>query len=202
MTQGGGANNLGAIYSINTDGSGFTSLHDFSSPAGYSSLGPLTLVGSTLYGMTNGGGSGGAGTIFSMGMDGTNYTTLHDFVGGPGDGASPSGGLTLVGSQLFGMASGGNLGNGTFFTINLDGTGYSTLVLFGGAAGQVPYGSLITDGTELFGMTSAGGTAGVGVIFSYPAPIPEPGTYALLAGLLGLSVAAVRRFARADGCES
>ena len=64
----GGADGLGTIFQINTDGTGYQVLHDFGSPANYGCgpNGSLTLLGSTLYGMAYGGGVYGKGTIFSV----------------------------------------------------------------------------------------------------------------------------------------
>jgi uncharacterized repeat protein (TIGR03803 family) len=77
MTDSGGANGDGAIFQMNTGGSGYTVLHSFSgSPNDGSNneyfAGSLTLSadGSTLYGMTYGGGAYSHGTIFSLGMTG------------------------------------------------------------------------------------------------------------------------------------
>jgi uncharacterized repeat protein (TIGR03803 family) len=68
MTNDGGASNVGTIFKFNTDGTGFSVLHNF---AGNSSDGSfpsasLTLSGSTLYGMTLSGGSSNLGTTFSQ----------------------------------------------------------------------------------------------------------------------------------------
>ena len=53
MTYQGGISNMGTIFKINTDGSGYQKLLDFSGTAnGRSPLGSLTLSGSVLYGMT------------------------------------------------------------------------------------------------------------------------------------------------------
>lgn len=50
----GGASNLGALFRMNTDGSGYTNLHDFAGGAadGANPMGDLTLSGTTFYGMT------------------------------------------------------------------------------------------------------------------------------------------------------
>ena len=65
MTAYGGGG--GAVFQINTDGTGFRLLHHFNSFAGDGTYpyGDVTVVGSRLYGMTNGGGSSGDGVIFS-----------------------------------------------------------------------------------------------------------------------------------------
>ena len=53
MTRHGGVNNLGVIFKILPDGTGFNTLLDFDGAAtGETPQGDLTLVGTTLYGMT------------------------------------------------------------------------------------------------------------------------------------------------------
>ena len=162
----------GTIFKINNDGTGYQVLHSF---AGYPNdgaypYGSLTLSGSTLYGMTEGGGTVGfgQGTIFRVNADGSGYQVLHNFGSVANDGAYPYGSLTLSGTTLYGMTSGGGAnGSGTIFQINPDGTGYQVLYSFGGVAndGTNPYGSLTLSGTMLYGMTQVGGAFGLGTIF-------------------------------------
>lgn len=70
MTNGGGANSIGTVFEMNTDGSGFSLMHSFAGGAsdGKRPYGSLVLGDSTLYGLTERGGiSGdGLGTVFSI----------------------------------------------------------------------------------------------------------------------------------------
>ena len=68
MTQIGGADALGTIFGINTDGSGFNVLHSFAGGPGDGAnpAGDLIFSGSTLYGMTPAGGSSNLGVVFSL----------------------------------------------------------------------------------------------------------------------------------------
>ena len=50
MTTGGGTSNVGTIFSINTDGSGYQNLASFNVTDGKYPVDGLTLSGSTLYG--------------------------------------------------------------------------------------------------------------------------------------------------------
>ena len=170
MTSGGGANYIGTIFQINTDGTGYQVLYSFGSIAGDgdSPNGSLTLSGSKLYGMTSGGGAYGNGTIFQINTDGTGCQVLYSFGGIANDGAVPQGSLTLSGSTLYGMTNGGGAyGNGAIFQINTNGTGYQMLYSFGSIAsdGAAPQGSLTLSGSKLYGMTSGGGPALGGTIF-------------------------------------
>ncbi len=83
--EGGGASELGAVFSVGTDGSDFQNLFNFNnSPAnGLEPAGNLTLVGTTLYG-TVAGGANGYGAIFSVGTDGTSYQNVVSFTGTSG----------------------------------------------------------------------------------------------------------------------
>ncbi|MBI2269835.1 MAG: hypothetical protein HYU69_05690 [Bacteroidetes bacterium] len=169
MTYFGGINNLGVIFKINTDGTGYTKLLDFSGVAnGKNPYGSLTISGNVLYGMTATGGANNIGCIFSINTDGTGYAKLLDFSGAPN--ASQSyGSLVFFGNMLYGMASIGGANNmGCIFKINTDGTGYSNLFDFSGVAtGNFPTGELIRSGSCSYGMTFQGGTNNLGVIFKY-----------------------------------
>ena len=68
MTTVGGTANLGTVFQINADGTGYQVLHSFLGGPfdGADPQGDLTLVGSSLYGMTVAGGSNNLGTIFSF----------------------------------------------------------------------------------------------------------------------------------------
>ena len=184
MTYLGGENHLGAVFRIQTDGSGFTILHSFGGQLGFSGAvdgqrpsGSLLLSGSTLFGMTGWGGEGGVygyGVIFKLQTDGTNYTLLHSFDDSAAYGRYPEGALILCGSTLFGMTlSGGDKDSGTIFNIETDGSGFTLQHQFAGGAddGAHPDGSLILSGPTLYGMTRLGGDGNGGVIFSLPLPV-------------------------------
>jgi uncharacterized repeat protein (TIGR03803 family) len=118
--QGGGWNNGGTIFKMNTDGTGFTLLHTFNGGVsdGLNPYGSLTLSGSTLYGVTQWGGVSNSGTAFQINTNGTGFSLLHSFAGGVNDGKNPKGSLTLSGSTLYGMTyAGGVYDAGTAFSI-------------------------------------------------------------------------------------
>ena len=97
----GGSSDAGTVFKVNTDGTGYTVLKNFTGSDGADpSCGPDVLSGSTLYGTTHYGGSSDDGTVFKLNTDGTGYTVLKNFTGS--DGAYPYAGLTLSGSVLYG----------------------------------------------------------------------------------------------------
>jgi uncharacterized repeat protein (TIGR03803 family) len=183
-TAGGGSLGAGTIFAINTDGTGFTNLHNFTGIDGRNPSGGLILSGTTLYGTTTGGGSSGSGTIFAINTDGTGFTNLHKFTftsypNEPytnSDGSYPVAGLILSGNTLYGTAVfGGSSGNGTVFAVNTDGTGFTTLHSFTtgvgypnitNSEGANPWGGLILSGNTLYGTASSGGSSANGTMFA------------------------------------
>jgi uncharacterized repeat protein (TIGR03803 family) len=163
------------VFRVNTDGTGFSTLHTFTGTSGFPStnsdgafpLAALTLSGSTLYGTTGGGGTSGYGTVFAINTDGTGFTNLHSFMGVNGDGTIPNAGVILSGDTLSGMTTtGGDSGVGTVFKVNTDGTGYTILHSFsGGSEGAFPGNGLVSWGVTLYGQTAQGGSSGAGTIF-------------------------------------
>lgn len=171
MTGMGGTNNLGTIFKIKFDGTEYSKLLDFAGTVnGNIPMGSLISDENFLYGMTENGGTNSMGTLFKIKHDGTGYIKLLDFAGTT-NGASPRGSLVSDGTFLYGMTLAGGTGPctngcGTVFKIKPDGTQYSKLLDFEGAAnGSSPDGSLISDGSFLYGMTQIGGSNNDGVIF-------------------------------------
>lgn len=169
MTQSGGASGTGTIFSMNTDGTGFTTLHsfDYATDGAYPS-GALIQDGATLYGMTTEGGLGGEGTIFCIGTDGLGFSVIHEFTGAIDDGSYPYSNLTQDGFTLYGVTYfGGAIGSGTVFRINKDGSDFTLLHSFlgGGTDGLSPYATPTLVGTTLYGATRRGGTNNYGTIY-------------------------------------
>jgi uncharacterized repeat protein (TIGR03803 family) len=65
-TTSNGGSHYGVLFAINTDGSGFTNLFNFSYSTSGETPNGLILAGNTLYGVTSRGGSSGEGTIFYL----------------------------------------------------------------------------------------------------------------------------------------
>ena len=169
MTNNGG-NDLGTVFSINTDGSGFKLIHAFVESDGAYPYGDLLLSGSTLYGMTFSGGALGEGTIFSVDVSGSGFAVLHNFAGGATDGAEPYGSLIKDSTKFYGITYNGGVSNaGTVFSMNFDGSGFTLLHSFAGGTtdGSDPYyANLVLSNSVLYGMAQYGGLGNSGVIFS------------------------------------
>ncbi len=170
MSMEGGAYDQGAIFRINTDGTGFQILHSFGGTPGDGAFptGSLLLSGSTLYGVTPEGGSQNAGTIFRINANGQGYEILHHFTPDTSDGAAPLASLSLSDSTLYGVAKcGGVYDSGVIFKISPDGTGYQILHHFSDdlLLGLSPSGTPVIIGPVLYGMTEAGGNNGMGTIY-------------------------------------
>ena len=180
-TIAGGSSDLGTVFAINTDGTGFTNLHSFTAGANDSSgyytnsdgVNPwagLVVSGNTLYGTAVAGGSSGLGTVFAINTDGTGFATLHSFTalsgsagyyhGTNSDGAYPWAGLILSSGTLFGTAEyGGSSGLGAVFAIKTDGTGFTTLHSFRTISDSGAYFSTNNDGAYPYvGLVLAGDT--------------------------------------------
>ncbi|HUB68674.1 MAG TPA: choice-of-anchor tandem repeat GloVer-containing protein [Candidatus Methylacidiphilales bacterium] len=176
-----GPGSFGTIFTINTSGSGYSTLYSFSGGNdGGAPDGELAMSGGTLYGTASQGGSGGSGTVYSIGTSGSGFTVLHSFSPTTNgltnsDGFDPVAGVVLSGNTLYGAAEyGGTNGNGTIFKVNTDGTGFTILHTFSAfgvgtttnSDGGFPGGGLIISGGTLYGTTVSGGSGGSGTVFS------------------------------------
>ncbi len=140
-TETGGNSNYGTVFSVNTDGTGFTTLHGFTNGSdGSHPHGGVTVSGNTLYGTSWGGGGGSVAiewTLFSLNTNGTGFTSLYslpfeDLINGTyyylSYGDDPYDGLLLSGNTLYGTTWGGGAANaGTVFAANTNGAGFTVL---------------------------------------------------------------------------
>ena len=186
VAAGGGTNGNGTVFAVNTNGTGFTTLHTFSAGTanifglltngdGANPYGSLTASGNMLYGTAEGGGTNGNGTVFAVNANGSGFTVLHTFTALDADtqttnidGANPNAGLILSGNTLYGATFyGGTNGNGTVFAVNTNGLGFTVLYAFtGGNDGASPYAGLNLSGNTLYGTTTYGGKFSAGTVFA------------------------------------
>ena len=180
--KGGGTNGYGTIFSLSTNGGGFSLLHTFKNKnpdsgtrEGEEPESVLVLASGVLYGATPMGGTNTTGTLFSMTTNGATFKVLCSF---PNTGINGVGtflnGLVLSSNLLFGAdALGGANGTGAIFSINTNGGGFTVIYPFtytGGALtnqdGMHPEGALVLAGGTLYGTAKNGGTNSWGTIFS------------------------------------
>jgi uncharacterized repeat protein (TIGR03803 family) len=175
-TYQGGFSNLGTIFSLNTNGTGFQVLHHFIGGAdGKNPWGEL-IVGSdtALYGVTDFTSSAVRGTVFKINQNGGGYTIIHTFTGSP-DGQQPHCRLLQAADgMLYGTTSFGGTASqlGAIFRMNLDGSSYSVIHALQNSTseGRGPGPDLCqsTNGS-LYGTVGAGGSANAGAIFKVDA---------------------------------
>ena len=110
-TTASGGLGLGTVFAVNTDGTGFRTVYEFTQWSGFyftnrDGVHPnagLVLSGDTLCGTAQAGGGSANGTLFAVHTDGTGFTNLHSFTGWSGA-AEPNGPLVLSGNMLYGTA--------------------------------------------------------------------------------------------------
>lgn len=165
----------GTVFRLEKDGRGAQTFHTFASTAG-DGQGPMAglveLSDGFLYGTTAYGGapSGlGYGTVFRLDKDGNGYEIVHRFGQVANDGRYAGGGLTAVGSVLYGTTwDGGTAGLGTIFRLNGDGSGYAVVRSFRGGASDLaqPRQRLVkgSDGA-LYGLAAYGSNTFAGAVY-------------------------------------
>lgn len=156
-----GSGEVGFIFKINTDGTSFTKLYQFTGTTGSILKGKLLKIGDYLYGVTAYGGSFANGIIYKIKKDGTDFSVVYN---------SEQQGLNSIitdGTSLYCTTDfGGNpSGNGSILKVNLDGTGFQMLKNFDESVGSEPSGNLFLVNSTLYGMTNNGGTQGAGTIY-------------------------------------
>jgi len=177
----GGMYSNGVVYKIDTDGSGFAVIKNFSGlvcpsgiPYGTNSDGAnpraaLALSGDTLYGMTVNGGNLFDGTIFKLKTNGTDFAVLKNYYNV--DGAWPYNALLVDGQTLYGSTvGGGDTNKGVVFKTFIDGSNYTVLKNLNPVDGFYCYSKLVLSSNQLFGTTYYGGTNNGGVVFSLTVP--------------------------------
>ena len=160
--QGGpGRTNLGTVFSIRTDGSGYAVIKNFHGPEG-EPVDPLAAFGTTLYGTTLLGGNASAipeypngGTMFKLNTDGSGFSVISGYTYG----ATPID-LTTLGDGLCGTTGGDGrwYGGGSVVSLSTNGSSFDLLVQFPAefnGYGYIPEGIVIA-GSNIYGMTFAG----------------------------------------------
>jgi uncharacterized repeat protein (TIGR03803 family) len=156
----GGTWGVGTVFALRTDGTGFTTLYNFSNGSdGGQPYGAVILSSNTLY------GADADNAVFELRTDGTGFGTLYPLT----TAYNPLTGFVLSSNTLYGttLNGGGSRSDfGTVFAVNTDGTGFRIVHSFaGGKGGAHPHGSLALSGAILYGTTYNGGNSDDGTVF-------------------------------------
>ena len=136
----GGTYDQGSLFGINTNGSGYATLHTFNPGLGEGGAplgGLIDVGGGVLFGTTSAGGANGGGTIFKIKTDGTGFGVVHNFTGYSYLYMGPQGGLIKgLDGSLYGTSEFSGEDRGIVFKLNTDGAGYAVLCDFTGGGGD------------------------------------------------------------------
>ena len=173
MTDSGGANSNGVIFSFNPNDSTYFVLHSFSNSTGINPYygGLIKATDNKLYGMTYGGGTNNYGVIFSYDLLTNIYTDVHDFDNT--NGGNPCGSLIqATNGLLYGIAQYGDANLtclcGVIFSFDITTNLYTIVHRFNGTGGANSFRSLIQASNGfLYGNTNMGGSHDAGVLFNF-----------------------------------
>lgn len=169
MTERGGSFNMGVIFSLMPDGSGFAKLLEFDGVnKGATPLGSLIESANDgyLYGMTNKGGASDLGVSFKVKKDGSGFSKVVDFNGV--NGSSPlHGPLLEVNPGLFyGMTyKGGNGDVGLIYSVTSGGT-YGLVKDYPQPISKPATLAGHDNDDHYVGITPTGGATGMGALFT------------------------------------
>ncbi|MGB7047424.1 MAG: choice-of-anchor tandem repeat GloVer-containing protein [Candidatus Cybelea sp.] len=213
-TAGGGENNAGTVFAVDSNTGAESVVYNFrgqDAGDGAYPRGGLIALNGVLYGTATQGGSAkcnnvntrGCGIVFSVTTSGTERV-LHIFKGGGGnqnkDGGYPYAGLTAMNGLLYGTTNGGGRysgscdeGCGSVFEMSPSGNQYRVLYRFkGGRDGVAPNAGLVNLNGNFYGATAGGGGSacvatgfGCGTIFEMNASGRERILHRFMHGLGG-----------------
>lgn len=167
----GGAQDVGTLFRINPDGTGFTVLVSFDTGFGQPQVPRCAMIegpGGILLGTSELGGVGGAGTVFTVAKDGTGLTVIKNFLSGF-EGGQPIAGLTLGSDgRYYGTTStGGPDGGGAVYVIGADGSDFSVLKTFAPSEGSGFFAGVTESKSgRIYCISAFGGPSEGGALFS------------------------------------
>ncbi len=128
-------------------------------------IGRLAPLGTYLFGVTGSGGNPcNCGTVYRLSGAGAEHV-IHTFAGAPNDGASPQGGLAVLGTSLYGTTSDGGANNcefgqcGTIFRVRPNGA-EKIIHDFNSGEAFSPAADLLAVGDAVWGTSPYAGGAG------------------------------------------
>jgi len=78
VANAGGISNAGAVFRIDTGGTGYAIIHSFTNREGSAPAGVVLVTNNIVYGTTLNQGTGPGGTIFRLATNGANFTVLKN----------------------------------------------------------------------------------------------------------------------------
>lgn len=169
VTEHGGTNDAGTLFSYNTGTSTFTTLYNFGAANGTEPLaGLLQATNGKLYGTTSYGGANDKGVLFSFDPATAQYAKLYDFV--QANGENPNAPLMQAANGLLYSTTmtGGASFQGTLYSFDPATNAYTLLHSFFAGEGYGPRAQPIQAGNGLlYGGTNQGGANFNGTIYSY-----------------------------------
>jgi uncharacterized repeat protein (TIGR03803 family) len=190
VTDAGGSNSVGTVFTLEKDGTGYAILRHFHYTAGDGYRPQPVVEGhdSLLYGVTGSGGDQDLGTIFRLDKGGGSYAVLRSFTWAVVDATHPLGVFEGSDGFLYGTAAaGGTAFDGVVFKLARDGSGFEVVrsLLATGGDGRQPAAPL-TEGTDgsLYGTCPTGGTNDGGVVFRLS---PDGARYMVLHDFAGFT---------------
>jgi len=176
VTAWGGANNLGAVYSLTPSGSTYKETIIYSFQGGTDGVRPsgrLLLHKGSIFGTTQSGGSPRhpCGTVYKLSPQGSTYieSVIFRFDCGTGGGTPASGVIADSSGNLYGTTSlAGSDDQGIVFELTRDGTEYHEHVLHDfqlGDGSDVVAGLVFGPTGTLYGTAAGGGALGNGIVF-------------------------------------
>jgi uncharacterized repeat protein (TIGR03803 family) len=173
VTENGGANGVGTIYSFDDTDDSFTKLYDFANEPDNRIIDPKYVTpykasNGKVYGVSLEGGDNGEGTLFEVDLTSREVNVIHSFSAATGSG--PMGGvLEHTPGILLGTTRDGGTNNfGVIYQFNLSTGTYTKLADFTGTNGANPN-SLFTKGADnlYYGVTPNGGANSSGVFYQF-----------------------------------
>ena len=170
ISEYGGANGSGAIFSYDVPTKSQVTLHDFNMTDGHQpASGVFKASNGLYYGTCQFGGASNMGTLWSYDSGTSTFSLLHEFDGVSGN--TPKGDIVEIAGSLYGVTRfGGASGIGTIWKYNL-GTGVHTLLHSFTTSNQITKGLEIGPDGLLYGVSTYLGNYNYGFVFSF-----DPGT--------------------------
>jgi uncharacterized repeat protein (TIGR03803 family) len=168
------------LYSLNPNGTNFTTLITFTPPTLYGAspaFNTILNLNGVFYFSCGQGGANNNGTVISISPPYNtlgNISVLYTFSASLNniDGVDPVGKLVYSNNKIYGTCTngGGPTDSGTLYSMNLDGSNFQVLHTFQSTDGQYPFEPVFVN-NAIYGVTASGGVNGNGSMYSYAFPV-------------------------------